>query len=154
MLEQVSLTNELRTLYHDLIGGRCVNVTVNGVIPVNIKLFGNDNEEKYLSSKKNIMQYQYESREDFIKNGDTRFYDKTLLLVAEADFIVLLLDKSENNNSYGVQANTQNDNASVDPKLIKFLKKVSPLINFYELSLILDEPTHDVRLKYDKRDLC
>jgi hypothetical protein len=38
MLQKSSLANEIRNLYHGLIGGHSVNLTVNGVISINIQL--------------------------------------------------------------------------------------------------------------------
>mmetsp|Transcript_22496 Transcript_22496/g.32851 ORF Transcript_22496/g.32851 Transcript_22496/m.32851 type:complete len:723 (+) Transcript_22496:106-2274(+) len=38
VLQQSSLANELRALYHSLVGGYCVSMTVNGVVSINIPL--------------------------------------------------------------------------------------------------------------------
>ena len=38
ILRQSSLANELRSVYHALLGGLCVNVTINGNVSIDIKL--------------------------------------------------------------------------------------------------------------------
>lgn len=119
MLQQSSLANELRTLFHGLIGGHSINLTINAVLSLNVRLL-----------------------EQFDTENDIKGHH-TLLTIADYDNlhrIITSLDVSA--GAYSNPTNKLLNNTS--PLIQNMIKVCDPTISFMNLSIVLQEPLFEV----------
>ena len=101
MQQQSSLANELRLIYHGLIGGHSVNLMINNVLAINIKLADdeslNENHcDKNISTNiegGDINQFSLE------RENRNRLGHLTMLTIADKDELLELLNTIKNNAS-------------------------------------------------------
>ena len=115
MLQQSSLANELRLVFHGLIGGQSLSLTVNNVLHMNMNLKDVDDDD---DNNNNIKPYH------------------TLLLIDESNVIFTLISN--------MNTSPTDDNMSaisrISPQLQKVIKAADPTKSFLDLSMLLEEP--------------
>lgn len=116
MLQQSSLANELRALFHGLIGGHSINLTVNGVLSLNVRL------TEPTSIKNDIKCYQ------------------TLLTIADSDNLQRIIGALD--VSTGV--NPINKLLNISPLIQNMIKLCDPTMSFVDLSIALQEPLTEI----------
>jgi hypothetical protein len=120
MLQQSSLANELRTLFHGLIGGHSINLTINGVLSLNVRLT------------------------EHLSENDIKGY-QTLLTIADSDNLHRIISALD--VSAGAHSNPSNkllNSSIISPLIQNMIKVCDPTMSFTELSIILQEPLFEV----------
>jgi hypothetical protein len=117
MLQQSSLANELRLIFHGLIGGQSLSLTVNNVLHLNMNLKDIDNEDI-----DNIKPYH------------------TLLLIDESKVIFTLIS----NMNTSPTDDSMSSISRISSQLQKIIKAADPTKSFLDLSILLEEPLSEL----------
>ncbi len=116
MLQQSSLANELRTLFHGLIGGHSINLTINGVLSLNVRL------TEPISIKNDVKSYH------------------TLLTITDSDNLQRIISTLD----VSTGTNPTNKLFNISPLIQNMIKLCDPTMSFVDLSVALQEPLSEI----------
>ena len=128
MQQQSSLANELRLIYHGLIGGHSVNLMINNVLAINIKLsddesFKENHHDKNVSISNEERDVNPLSIEGGSRNSSGHL---TMLTIADKDELLELLNSIKNNASSNSSSHSTLSNSfSTVQNLNENFKKLS-----------------------------
>ena len=113
MQQQSSLANELRLIYHGLIGGHSVNLMINNVLAINIKLSDDESfKENHGDKNVSISNEERDVNPFSIEGGSTNCSGHlTMLTIADKEELLELLNSIKNNASSDSNSHSTSSNS-------------------------------------------
>ena len=147
ILRLSSLANELRTVYHSLMGGSAVNLMIDRTISINVKIFS-ENEQVNQGHEAKSERCRPKVTYDDIKPYHT------LLTIAEADDMHEILNKVGNLSPSSHFASSKSTYASdlqrakfeVSPGIEDVIFAANPTVPLHKLAKDLDIPFDELRI--------
>jgi hypothetical protein len=139
LLQHSTLANELRRLYHGLIGGHSVVLSVNKAIDLNIKLVSKA-ESEALKAKQQ-QQQQQPDKEPLSLLQECAI--STILPVGDADELSTILQGQGQGQGHG-QGQGEYGTAGINPRLARLLSTCNVTRSVAEVSADLDMTVEEV----------